>query len=389
MTTTETTAVEPHVEFTLPDGTVVLVDRADVEAHGITADRLGLRREARRRRGKVTHYTAVVLRGVYPEGKHREETLARVILGLARGDGKIADHVGGDTLDNRRANLRVTDARGNARNQGARVDNASGRRGVSYHRHTGLWRAQVNHAKDRHHLGVYATPAEAAVAYTAAAKLLFGEHYRPELPHPDDALGDRARWEIEAAVRARLVTLGLVPPASSVEEREPGAWHAVYLGRESGPHATEQEANYAHDCLRGAVRLSEAEQEALAGPWDPRDPFGRDVRPPARLAPGDAIPASRRRDIREALALRYPGLTITCPVRGPGRSPEEVANLREIARQQAAEDVIRRAAWQESRRAERRASGRSLARRDNQCGGRGGGSRASREYRALLNAIGC
>lgn len=51
----------------------------------------------------------------------RDEYLHRIILGLKRGDRRIGDHINRDKLDCRRKNLRITDAKGNAKNSAIAV----------------------------------------------------------------------------------------------------------------------------------------------------------------------------------------------------------------------------------------------------------------------------
>lgn len=81
------------------------------------------------------------------------------------------DHINGDPLDNRRGNLRCASRAENAMNRGPSAVNTSGFRGV-YPRHVnGKWAAKLK----RRHLGYFATKEEAARAYDAAAREMFGE----------------------------------------------------------------------------------------------------------------------------------------------------------------------------------------------------------------------
>lgn len=58
----------------------------------------------------------------------------------------IVDHLNGDTLDNRKCNLRITDHAGNARNRiSMHPQNRSGVIGVAYRATTGRWIAQIGH----------------------------------------------------------------------------------------------------------------------------------------------------------------------------------------------------------------------------------------------------
>jgi len=95
----------------------------------------------------------------------KNEYLHRV---LARPPGKlIVDHINGNKLDNRRANLRCVPYSHNNLNQGNRLrkDNTHGFRGVSQHRPSGLWQARLTVGGKRHNLGYFKTPQEAHEAY--------------------------------------------------------------------------------------------------------------------------------------------------------------------------------------------------------------------------------
>jgi hypothetical protein len=76
----------------------------------------------------------------------------------------FVDHINGDGLDNRRANLRVVTARENAQNQGPR----KGRfRGVSFDKSRGLWIATATLDGKRTTIGRFETEEQAGAAASA------------------------------------------------------------------------------------------------------------------------------------------------------------------------------------------------------------------------------
>lgn len=110
----------------------------------------------------------------------RSEYMHRVILGVP--DGLEADHINGDSLDNRRCNLRLATRQQNGRNRRAQSNNASGYSGVFLNRVSNKWQAYI--VVDRHtrYLKRFDTPEEAARAYDGAARQLFGEFARLNFP---------------------------------------------------------------------------------------------------------------------------------------------------------------------------------------------------------------
>lgn len=91
--------------------------------------------------------------------------------------GLVVDHINGDTLDNRRANLRVCEQRQNLWNGRPHRDGSSRYRGVSRMRRSGTWRAQIQGK----HLGFFRSEEDAARAYNVAAVQRFGEFARPNV----------------------------------------------------------------------------------------------------------------------------------------------------------------------------------------------------------------
>lgn len=109
--------------------------------------------------------------------------MSREILGVA--DPKIiVDHINGDTLDNRKANLRLVNRQQNAFNaKHNRSNNSSGYKGVTYFASRGKWVAQITHNYKHVTIGYFDTAEEAAMAYDKKAIELFGEYARTNFRH--------------------------------------------------------------------------------------------------------------------------------------------------------------------------------------------------------------
>ncbi len=86
------------------------------------------------------------------------------------GRGPVVDHKNRNKLDNRRSNLRITDAAGNAQNVTAHCDAVSSHRGVWLSVRKGKatrWKAQRMRDGVRYNLGTFLTEAEAVAASEA------------------------------------------------------------------------------------------------------------------------------------------------------------------------------------------------------------------------------
>lgn len=100
-------------------------------------------------------------------------------LGRPLGKGEFVDHINGDTLDNRKANLRLATRQQNAFNVRAnRSNNSSGYKGVTYFKSRNKWVAQITHNYKHITIGYYDTPEQARDAYNEKAVALFGEFAR-------------------------------------------------------------------------------------------------------------------------------------------------------------------------------------------------------------------
>jgi hypothetical protein len=88
------------------------------------------------------------------------------------------DHINGDGLDNKIANLRLATPAQNRTNALAQKSSKTGFRGVHYHPGARRYRAQICKNNKVLHLGYYDTPEEAHAAYLKAAHEIHGEFVR-------------------------------------------------------------------------------------------------------------------------------------------------------------------------------------------------------------------
>jgi hypothetical protein len=110
---------------------------------------------------------AAITRDQRPFGLHR------FLAGAERGT--FVDHINGDELDNRRANLRLCTRKQNAQNRAAQVRSyqEQGRYLGVRRTHLGHWRATIC-GQQSANLGTYDTPEDAARAYDIAAAARYG-----------------------------------------------------------------------------------------------------------------------------------------------------------------------------------------------------------------------
>lgn len=162
------------VTVEMPKGTAFVIDAADFEAVHVVTFRDGFVWGGRicdwpwkpLKKKNTTYATKVIKQ----RALLRELRLHRLVMDA--GPAVVVDHIDGDGLNCRRSNLRLTDAVGNARNRRA----SDGRyKGVTFHRQTGRWTAQIRVAGIKKHLGLFGKPEDAAKAYDVAALEAFGE----------------------------------------------------------------------------------------------------------------------------------------------------------------------------------------------------------------------
>ena len=111
-------------------------------------------------------------------GRKDTELLHRFLLNIPFGDSRLVDHCNGNTLDNRKANLRVANRSQNLQNSKKRNDNTSGFKGVSWYPKCNKYRAYICYNGKQIFLGLFNDPKEAHAKYCEAAKKIFGEYAR-------------------------------------------------------------------------------------------------------------------------------------------------------------------------------------------------------------------
>jgi excisionase family DNA binding protein len=112
----------------------------------------------------------------------RHISMHREILGLEHGDKREGDHKNGNTLDNRRCNLRISTRSQNQWNRKNTKKGASKYKGVWWNKQANKWSATITKNGQSHYLGLHHDELDAARAYDAAARKLFGEFAAPNFP---------------------------------------------------------------------------------------------------------------------------------------------------------------------------------------------------------------
>ena len=88
-------------------------------------------------------------------------------------DRYVIDHINGDSLDNRRSNLRLCTHSENIRNsKNSRQIHSGGYRGVSYYKRLNKWRVKVKQLT----VGYFESKELAALAYNEKAREIYGEY---------------------------------------------------------------------------------------------------------------------------------------------------------------------------------------------------------------------
>lgn len=148
------------VKLILSCGNTAIVDEEDAELLSVSTWRY-LERNAGKR---------YLVRGPRKDGIRY---LHRLIANAQ--PGQTVDHINGDTLDNRRDNLRIVTQAQNNLNRHARRNGTSRYKGVQLCKSTGRWRAMISDGTRYKHIGRFDTEVEAAYAYDLESLKFHGE----------------------------------------------------------------------------------------------------------------------------------------------------------------------------------------------------------------------
>lgn len=114
------------------------------------------------------------------KGLYQRTLMHRLIMQPS--GGLVVDHINGDKLDNRKANLRVCTIGDNTRHQlRRRSDNTSGYRGVKKGKTPGTWDAEITINYKVVYLGRYRSKHDAARAYNKKVVEVRGEFANPNV----------------------------------------------------------------------------------------------------------------------------------------------------------------------------------------------------------------
>ena len=105
--------------------------------------------------------------------KQQHYYMHRIVINAP--DDRLVDHINGNTLDNRKSNLRQATSQENNRNRMVSASNTSGYKGVCWHKVARKWQVEITVGGRQIYLGLFLSREGAARAYNEAALAYFGE----------------------------------------------------------------------------------------------------------------------------------------------------------------------------------------------------------------------
>lgn len=130
----------------------------------------------------LIHYTWRITNGKYVAGRvnGKDVRLSRYVMNYYGKD--LIDHINGNTLDNRRCNLRVVTPQQNMMNLRSNPNASSKYIGVSYITKSKKWHGMITINGKSIYLGCFDNEEDAAKARDIATKKYFGEYGKLNFP---------------------------------------------------------------------------------------------------------------------------------------------------------------------------------------------------------------
>lgn len=158
-------------------GRVVIVDDGDYD---LVMQHKWYVKETKRPRRSDGPYA---MTGIYrADGRHTTITMHKLLTGWPR-----TDHIDHNGLNNQRSNLRPATTSQNGANRRAVLGHSSQYKGVRWYEPRRKWLAFIGNNGKTRHLGYFADEQDAARAYDAAARDIYGEYACPNFAGPPAA----------------------------------------------------------------------------------------------------------------------------------------------------------------------------------------------------------
>lgn len=109
-------------------------------------------------------------------GVNKQITMPQLILGLANMNKKVIDHINGNTLDNRKSNIRKVNYAQNSWNRDEAINSKWGK-GIDYCKDKKKFRARIMKNGKRVTIGYFHTQNEAISAHQKIEKNLYHNYY--------------------------------------------------------------------------------------------------------------------------------------------------------------------------------------------------------------------
>jgi len=120
------------------------------------------------RSGKKIYVKKRVYRNIFNGGKCNIKYLSRIVINAKKWE--IVDHINGNTLDNRKINLRICEHCQNLMNRCASRRNKTGYKGVVFDKKSHKYIARIGYRGKSYYLGVFYSAEDAAISYNRMVK---------------------------------------------------------------------------------------------------------------------------------------------------------------------------------------------------------------------------